>query len=204
MYCLWLLLCYGRVEYLKTTWTENLKCLLSPSLWKNFANSWYLTCTPYCNPAGLVIRCPFCGLGSKTQLYILVEIIQCIYSRFSIPRSGPVAAECGLHSCLMPLVGDVWYLGIFNSGPLSRDFPSPRLWDCEGFEPHTCSLVLHVHWQIWLQMWAESSSPMNESWWIFDCFQGLQMTFCCSSVNTPSAFYYYFATLTLPVNFSSL
>lgn len=83
-------------------------------------------------------------------------------------QSVLVAAECGLPS----LWGPGWAVcatcafsaqGHWAETSLPPGYEIVRVWDL-----HTCSLVLRLHWQIWLQMWAESSFPLNESWWKFD------------------------------------
>lgn len=141
-----------------------------------------------------------------------IGVYSCLYANTGLLTKGYevqhfqsvlVAAECGLCSCLVPLVGDVCDLRICSTGPLSRDFPSSGLWDHGGFRP--TYLLMGTEPSL-ADMTPNMSRKFFPSEWILKeiCFKGLQMRLCGSSVNTPSACYFYLAAFTFPVNLSSL
>lgn len=86
--------------------------------------------------------------------------------RFSISR-----VSLWLLSVASALVWCPWWVmcaicAFAAQGPSAETF----LLCCETMgvlDLHTCSWVLSLCWQIWLQIWAESSFPVNESWWKF-------------------------------------
>lgn len=123
-----------------------------------------------------------------------------------LPKGWECPCGCRMWPPLssVPLVGSVCCLCNSSTGPLSRDLPSSRLWDHEalgspylltGPAPSLADLTPNVSWKFIPIEWI-----LMEIW----CFKGLQMRFCGSSVNSPSACYFYCSTFTLPVNCSGL
>lgn len=100
-----------------------------------------------CPQPGWGLQYKLCECGSRWENGMRISrtvsedsraiwVCSCLYANIILLPKGRevqhfqsilVAAECGLRSCLVPLVGNVCYLCIFSPGPFSRDFPSFRL-----------------------------------------------------------------------------